>query len=214
MENEIIKDAIDYVKEFFSEDFSGHDYYHTMRVYQMATQIAESENANLFIVQLASLLHDVDDIKISPKTYNTKSNALSFMKKHKIDEEIILIICKIIEEVSYAGNGSVIPSCLEGKCVQDGDRLDAIGAIGIARAFSYGGNHNRIIYNPDISPNINMSKEEYLHYTSTTINHFYEKLFRLKSLMNTKYAKEIAEHREKVMRNYIDEFLLEWNGKK
>lgn len=214
MEKDVINNAIKYVKEFFAKEFSGHDYYHTMRVYSIATQIAIKENANLFIVQLASLLHDVDDIKISSETYREKTNAVTFLKLNKINPQLITKICRIIEETSYAGDDTIVPYCIEGKCVQDADRLDAIGAIGIARAFTYGGYHNRVIYDPNIKPNLNISKKEYREHVSTTINHFYEKLFKLSSLMNTDFAKELAEQREKFMRAYIDEFLLEWNGEK
>ena len=142
MQNIINNQALDYVKKIFENDYSGHDYFHTLRVYKMTTHIAMKENANLEIVQLAALLHDVDDIKLSPKTYMQKDNARSFLMTNNIDEMTIHTICQIINEFSYAGKDSVIPKTLEGKCVQDADRLDAIGAIGIARAFSYGGNHN------------------------------------------------------------------------
>lgn len=184
MQKEIVIQAQEYVKKMFENDYSGHDYFHTYRVYEMASRIAMQENADLEIVQLAALLHDVDDIKLSPDTYKNKDNARAFLIKNHVDETTIHIICKIIGEISFAGNDSVIPQTLEGKCVQDADRLDAIGAIGIARAFAY----------------------------STTVNHFYEKLFLLKDMMNTSTAKEIAESREKYMKDYISEFMDEWVG--
>lgn len=169
MNNMLINDALEFVRNLFHNDYSGHDHFHTLRVYKMATRIAEQENSNLIIVQLAALLHDVDDIKLSPET-------------------------------------------IEGKCVQDADRLDAMGAIGIARAFAYGGNHNRIIYDPDIKPTVNMNGSQYHNHISTTINHFYEKLFSLKDLMNTDTARRIAEQREEYMKLYISEFFEEWDG--
>lgn len=212
MQKEIINRALEYVKKIFENDYSGHDYFHTFRVFRMATHIATKENANLEIVQLAALLHDVDDIKLSPETHAEKTNARSFLAANNIDEIMICEICQIIEEISYAGNDSVIPKTLEGKCVQDADRLDAIGAIGIARAFAYGGNHNRLMYHPDIKPNMDMGKEEYNNHVSTTINHFYEKLFRLTELMNTCTAKDIAKGREIYMKDYISEFMDEWDG--
>lgn len=122
----------------------------------MATKLAEKEGADVFIVQLASLLHDVDDIKLSPQTYKNKANAISFMKSQNLSNEICEQVCQIIEQVSFS-NG-IIPTSLEAKCVQDTDRLDAIGAIGIARTFAYGGSHGRAIYDPEIKPNLNMNK--------------------------------------------------------
>ncbi|MFQ7312560.1 MAG: HD domain-containing protein [Sellimonas sp.] len=213
MEEAVIQKAIQYIKEYFADDYSGHDYWHSFRVYKLAEEIAKKEQANLFVVRLAALLHDVDDRKISPDTYEEKGNAVSFMKQCGIDDRIISDVCTIIEEVSFEGN-PVTPQSLEGKCVQDADRLDAIGAIGIARAFSYGGNHNRVIYDPDSKPSLNMTGDEYRNHISTTINHFYEKLFLLKELLNTSTAKEIAEHRDRFMHEYVDEFLLEWEGKR
>ena len=211
----IIENAIKYVHEIFARDFSGHDFYHTMRVYKTAVQIAVRENADILTVQLAALLHDVDDIKLSPTTYSVKKNAVDFMKQNKLSDEIINSVCKIIEEVSFAGNDSVVPSSIEGKCVQDADRLDAIGAVGIARAFAYGGNKGRKMYDPDIKPMTNMNKEQYRQNdNSTTINHFYEKLLLLKDMMNTETAKKIAERRHAFMQTYLDEFLAEWNNEK
>lgn len=211
----IIENAIKYVHEIFACDFSGHDFYHTMRVYKTAVQIAVRENADILTVQLAALLHDVDDIKLSPTTYSVKKNAVDFMKQNKLSDEIINSVCKIIEEVSFAGIDSVVPSSIEGKCVQDADRLDAIGAVGIARAFAYGGNKGRKMYDPDIKPMTNMNKEQYRQNdNSTTINHFYEKLLLLKDMMNTETAKKIAERRHAFMQTYLDEFLAEWNNEK
>lgn len=212
MDKAIIDDALEFVKNTFDDDYSGHDYFHTLRVYKMAARIAEKENANLITVQLAALLHDVDDIKLSPETYANKDKAVDFLRKHDIPEATIKTICNIIGEVSFRGTDSVTPETIEGKCVQDADRLDALGAVGIARTFAYGGNHNRIIYDPDIKPTVNMNSDTYQNHISTSINHFYEKLFRLKDMMNTDTAKRIAEQREEYMRNYISEFLDEWDG--
>ena len=208
----IIDNALEYVEEVFKTDYSGHDYFHTFRVYKMATNIAIKENADLEIVQLAALLHDVDDVKLSPETHINKDKARSFLTINSVNATNIETICQIIDEISYRGNDSVIPKTLEGKCVQDADRLDAIGAIGIARTFAYGGNHNRVMHNPNIKPNLDMDAEEYRNHISTTINHFYEKLFKLKDLMNTDTAKTIAQHRENFMKEYIFEFMDEWEG--
>ena len=213
MNSELIERAKEYVKEKFENEFSGHDYFHTLRVFNMATRISESEGANLEIVQLAALLHDVDDRKISPETHENQANAREFLIANGVNDEAIEIICKIIREISFGTNDSS-PTTLEGQCVQDADRLDAIGAIGIARAFAYGGNHNRHMYHPDIKPSLNMTKEEYRRSESTTINHFYEKLFKLTALMNTQTAIQIAEKREAYMRDFISKFLDEWNGVK
>ena len=212
MQDEIINQALEYVKKIFENDFSGHDYFHTLRVFKMATHIATEEKANLEIVQLAALLHDVDDIKLSPQTHAQKINARRFLAANNFPETTICNICQIIDEVSYLGNDSVTPKTLEGKCVQDADRLDALGAVGIARAFAYGGNHNRLMYHPDIKPKMNMGKEEYINHISTTVNHFYEKLFKLKELMNTETAKRLAYKRHEFMVKFVEQFLQEWNG--
>lgn len=212
MENTIINQALEYVKQIFENDFSGHDYYHTLRVYKMATRIAEAEKADVELVQLAALLHDVDDIKLSPETHANKEHARNFMRANQVDEARIDKVCSMINEVSFAGKDSVVPESLEGKCVQDADRLDAMGAIGIARAFAYGGSHNRMMHDPESRPNLNMGRDEYHKHISTTVNHFYEKLFLLKDMMNTPTAKKIAEAREAYMKDYITEFMNEWEG--
>ena len=211
----MIENAITYVKQILAADSSGHDYHHTIRVYRLAVEIAKQENADMWIVQLAALLHDVDDAKLSPETYAKKRNAVNFMKGNGVDNEIIETVCKIIEEVSFAGNDSVVPSTIEGKCVQDADRLDAIGAIGIARAFAYGGSKGRRIHDPDIKPMTNRNKADYnQNHNSTSINHFYEKLLLLKDMMNTETAKKMAMHRQTVMEDFLEEFMAEWEGEK
>ena len=211
LEHEIISRAKEYVRELFSEEFSGHDYWHTMRVLKMAERLAAEEQADSFVVQLAALLHDVDDIKLSPKTHEKKKNAVWFMHQVSLEDEMINRVCVIIDEISFAGQ-SILPSTIEGKCVQDADRLDALGAIGIARAFAFGGNHHRLIYDPEIRPNFNMSKEEYRKSNSTTVNHFYEKLFQLKERMNTNSGKRLAAEREAFMKDFLKEFMREWQG--
>jgi len=214
MNKEIIARATAYVKEKFENEYSGHDWFHTLRVFRTATRIAEAEGADIVTVQLAALLHDVDDRKLSPETYAEQKNARNFLAENGVEESVICEICRIISEVSFVGSDSVVPSTLEGKCVQDADRLDAIGAIGIARAFAYGGNHNRLMYHPDIAPNPNMSKEEYIKSNSTTVNHFYEKLFKLTDMMNTDTAKLIAKERDEYMKAFIAEFMDEWEGRR
>lgn len=213
MASELIERAQDFVRRRFENEYSGHDYFHTLRVFKMATRIAESEGADVETVQLAALLHDVDDRKISPETYEGQANARGFLLSVGIDGEPANLICGIIREISF-GRNDAAPSTLEGRCVQDADRLDAIGAIGIARAFAYGGNRNRHMYHPDIPPKPDMTKEEYAKSESTTINHFYEKLFKLTALMNTQTAIQIAREREAYMHGFVAEFMDEWDGNK
>ena len=214
MDVKIIDKALLYVEKLFQNEYSGHDFFHTLRVYKLATRIAESEGADVLTVQLAALLHDVDDRKLSPETYEDQARARGFLASEGVDGVMIESVCNAIREISFGANGDVSPSTIEGMCVQDADRLDAIGAIGIGRAFAFGGNHGRHMYHPDIKPNINMSREEYRRSESTTVNHFYEKLFKLTSLMNTKTAKAIAEARDAYMREFILEFMSEWNGER
>ena len=209
---EVLSRAKEFVESLFLNDFSGHDIYHTLRVTKLARSIAEKEGADAFTVSLAALLHDADDIKLSPDTAKNKLNARSFMTSCGIDGNTQDAVCLMISEVSFGGTGGVTPSTLEGKCVQDADRLDALGAIGIARTFAYGGSHHRPIYDPTDPPREHMTEAEYRSSNSSSINHFYEKLFRLKDLMNTDTAKAAATEREKLMKDYISAFMREWNG--
>jgi uncharacterized protein len=213
MENKLLERAITYIKVIFENDYSGHDFYHSLRVYKIATRIAEIEQADILLVQLAALLHDTDDAKLF-ETSKQLSHAISFMEQNQVSQETIAAVCHIISEVSYKGKESVKPSNLEGMIVQDADRLDAIGAIGIARTFAYGGSRNRIIYNPDENPLLEMTKEQYVNNKGTSINHFYEKLLKLKDLMNTNTARKIAEERHKFMNAFLEQFYDEWDGTK
>lgn len=201
------------IKKIFENDSSGHDYWHSMRVYSNAMKIMASEDAgkevDRRIVALASILHDVDDKKL----FNTDNyeNARRIMTERNIDDATQQKVINIIKEVSFRGTENVIPDSLEGKIVQDADRLDAMGAIGIARTFAFGGSKGRQIYNPEIKPKDYMSAAEYLEGEGTSINHFHEKLFKLKELMNTKTAKIFAEEKDKIMHNFLDEFEKEWD---
>ena len=196
----MIERAMDYARKLFAGDSSGHDFDHTLRVFHMATTIAKAENADLEIVQLAALLHDVDDRKLSPQTYENKDNAVSFLRENCAEGEKIKLIVEIISQISFsAGNGA--PRTLEGKCVQDADRLDAMGAIGIARTFAFGGSHGRAMHDPDGSDR------------SSSIAHFYDKLLLLKDRMNTETGRRLAQHRHAYLENFLAEFLSEWDGK-
>ncbi len=211
MDNLAIDKTIEYIKKFFKNDFSGHDYYHSLRVYRNAVKIAKAENADINIVALAALLHDVDDYKLSPDTTASMKNARDFLKSIDACDDEIDAICSIITQISFKGTDTVISDTAEGRCVQDADRLDAIGAIGIARAFAYGGSHNRAIYDPEIPPKANMNGDEYKNSNSTSINHFYEKLFLLEDLMSTETGKEMALKRTERMRSFVADFMSEWN---
>lgn len=209
---QLVQNATKFIKEIFQNDFSGHDFFHSMRVYRTAMKIAEAEHADIQVVALAALLHDVDDRKLSPMTAEKKENAARFMRSQNVPESEIRQVCQIIDEVSFKGTDSVRPSTPEGKCVQDADRLDALGAIGIARTFAYGGSHNRTIYDPELPPRTAMNQAQYYSSKSTSLNHFYEKLFLLEGMMNTETGKAIARKRTQYMQQFVDEFLNEWDG--
>lgn len=213
MEEKILQQAIYYIKQRFEGDTSGHDYHHTMRVYHIATRIAGMEGADLFQVQLAALLHDVDDRKLF-EVGTDLGFARKFMVENGLSPEEIEAICRIIHEVSFQGTDSCKPSSMEGMIVQDADRLDALGAIGIARTFAYGGTKGRKMHDPEAKPNLQMNAEVYYKNVGTSINHFYEKLLTLKDLVNTAEGKKIAEERHNYMISFLDEFLAEWDGRK
>lgn len=210
-EDQIINNAIDYIKDIFNEDCSGHDYHHSIRVYNNAISIAEREGGNLLLIKLAALLHDVDDRKLFPTSENLE-NARRFLHDNGANEDEINNICEYIKSVSYSCSGLTAPESIEGKIVQDADRLDALGAIGIARTFAYGGHKGRPIYDPGEKPLENMTVEEYKSHTSNSFNHFYEKILKLKDIINTETARSMAEKRHAFIENYLDEFICEWNG--
>lgn len=201
-----------YIRNVFQNEFSGHDFFHSMRVCKTAVRIAREEGADLEETALIALLHDVDDVKLSPATHERKDRAASFLKEEGVEEEKIGRILKAIDEISFRGTDSVTPSTLEGRCAQDADRLDALGAVGIARTFAYGGSRGRVLYDPAEPPALRMDEAAYHARVSTSVNHFYEKLFLLKDLMNTRYAKTLAARREAFMREYLAHFYAEWEG--
>ena len=212
MEN-IIDKTIEYVKDFFEKDFSGHDFYHTLRVYNLAKYITKFEECDIELVYLGALLHDVDDYKLVGKEKEPFYNAKTFLKSLGYSNKKIEQICHIISQVSFKGKDTVVPDTIEGKIVQDADRLDAIGAIGIGRTFAYGGSHKIPMHIQNMEYKENMSAEEYYENVGTTINHFYEKLLKLKDLMNTETAKNMAKHRHEYMQEFLKEFYDEWEGK-
>ncbi len=212
-QNDIIQRTAKYIKQEFSNDSSGHDWWHIHRVWKTSIAICEQEKADSFIVQLAALLHDLDDWKFNDSDDETPLRAKAWLESCGVDSVTTQTVCNIIMHISYKGAGVANKmGSLEGFIVQDADRLDAIGAIGIGRAFAYGGYKNRPLYDPDSLPHMHASFEEYKNSRSATINHFYEKLLLLKDRMNTATAKRIAEQRHDVMVTFLDQFMKEWNG--
>lgn len=200
-----------FVKEIHSEDASGHDWFHIDRVRKLALQLHGREGGDKFIIEMSSLLHDVADEKLHGDEEKGIERITDFLSTLEVSEEKINKIIYIIRNISYkGGNGNRIET-VEGQIVQDADRLDALGAIGIARTFAYGGNKGRMLYHPDILPRDTMTKEEYRSGESPSLNHFYEKLFKLKDLMNTESAKKEAEQRHRLMENFVEQFLKEWD---
>ncbi|GEP50082.1 phosphohydrolase [Flavobacterium noncentrifugens] len=212
----LIQNTIAFVKQQLQHAEGGHDWFHIERVLKNSENIAKSEDCNLEIVQLGALLHDIADSKFhnGDETIGPKV-AREFLETQNADEETIQHVINIIENISYkGGNFEKEFSSKELDIVQDADRLDALGAIGIARAFNYGGFKNRALYDPETTVNLNMSKEEYKSQVAPTINHFYEKLLLLKDLMNTQTGKQIALERHQYMEDFLDQFYAEWNGEK
>lgn len=210
----IIKKTAEYAKEELNNDFSGHDWWHTHRVWQSAKYIAKHEKADMFIVELASLLHDIADWKFNNGDESAGPvKAGNWLKRLGVDHNTINRICEIVKNISFKGAAvsSKIYS-IEGKIVQDADRLDAMGAMGIARTFAFGGFDKREIYNPKIKPILHKSFQQYKNNKSSSINHFYEKLLLLKDLMNTKTAEKIAQSRHEFMLKFLDEFFKEWKS--
>lgn len=211
---EIIAHTIRFVKEQLKNAEGGHDWFHIERVYKNALLIAEGEDCDVTVVKLGALLHDIADSKfhngdesVGPKT------ARMFLEAQNVTEETILHVIAIIENISFkGGNFEQQFRSKELEIVQDADRLDALGAIGIARTFNYGGFKNRTLYNPEIAPKLFQSKEEYKKSDAPTINHFYEKLLLLKDKMNTETGKKIAKKRHDFMVHFLAQFYAEWDG--
>ena len=211
----IIDKTCQFVEQKLAGDGSGHDWWHIYRVWKLAKNIAAKEGANKLIVELSALLHDIADWKFHDGD-DTKGPQMAeqFLLENKVAREVIDPVVEIVATISYKGAGVATPmQTLEGKVVQDADRLDAIGAMGIARTFAYGGHKNRLMYHPDEKPVMHQSFAEYKKNMGHTINHFYEKLLLLKDRMNTASAKQIAVGRHKFMQSYLDQFYEEWDGK-
>ncbi|WP_408026019.1 HD domain-containing protein [Tenacibaculum litoreum] len=211
---QIIQNTIEFVKETLQGAEGGHDFFHIERVYKNALLIAKNENVDEFVVSLGALLHDIADSKFydGDETVGPKK-ARAFLMNQQVSEDTIVHIENIINNISFkGGNFKQSFTSPELNVIQDADRLDAIGAVGVARCFNYGGFKNRELYNPEIPPNLKMTKEEYKKSTAPTINHFYEKLLLLKDKMNTTTGKKIAEQRHAYMEGFLDQFYKEWNG--
>ncbi len=212
----IIDKTILFVKKQLHDAEGGHDWFHIERVYKNAVLIAQEEDCDVMVVKLGALLHDIADSKfhdgdeeIGPKMART------FLESENVSEGIIEHVVQIIQNISFkGGNFEKTFSSIELEIVQDADRLDALGAIGIARTFNYGGFKKRPIYNPSIAPKLNMTKEEYKKSDSPTLNHFYEKLLLLKDKMNTETGKKLAQERHRFMETFLSQFYAEWEGEK
>ena len=211
--NKIINATKSYVKRHMNVYEPGHDWSHIERVCKMAKRIGKEERADTFVVELAALLHDVADWKFHGNEAGPKT-ARKWLETNSVEPETISHVVQIIEDISFKGarvKNKI--NTIEGKVVQDADRLEALGAIGVARAFSYGGYKNRPLYDPEIKPLLHTTARQYENNNSTTITHFYEKLLLLKGMMNTKTGKKLAERRDRFMKMYLKEFLREWKGK-
>ncbi|WP_294283343.1 HD domain-containing protein [uncultured Chryseobacterium sp.] len=211
--NKLIENTVEFVKEKLKGAEAGHDWFHIERVWKLSKKIAGTEDCKEEVVELAALLHDIAD----PKFHNgDETIALKvsgdFLESQQVPEEVIGQVLFIIKNISFKNRGDVPKDLpIELKIVQDADRIDAIGAIGVARTFNFGGFKNNLMYHPGIAPKLNMSKEEYKKSNGTTINHFYEKLLLLKDMMNTEKGKEIAAERHEFMLKFLDQFYKEWN---
>ncbi|ESU29900.1 hydrolase [Flavobacterium limnosediminis JC2902] len=212
----VIDNTIRFVKQQLENAEGGHDWFHIERVYKNALLIAQDETCDLTVVKLGALLHDIADSKFHDGDENVgPKTARDFLESQDVSEETIQHVIAIIENISFkGGNFEKEFHSKELEIVQDADRLDALGAIGIARTFNYGGFKNRPLYNPNIQPNLNMSKEEYKNNNAPTLNHFYEKLLLLKDKMNTETGKKIALERHRYMENFLSQFYAEWEGDK
>lgn len=212
MKNAILEQARQFVRNAMKDEASGHDWWHIHRVTQLAGKLAREEGADSYVCELAALFHDLADEKLVADKEEGLKNISAWLSRHGVTEKDNHHIMDIISTMSYQGGHGVPMKTIEGKVVQDADRLDALGAIGIARTFSYNGHKGNLMYDPDLTPRETMSKEEYRNGKSTAVNHFHEKLLKLKDLMNTDTAKKMAESRHQFMLDYLSQFHKEWNA--
>ena len=212
-QRQIVDQTAVFVRRQMEGDSSGHDWWHVWRVWQNSLFISRNENADRFVTELAALLHDIADWKFhdGDETAGPKA-ARVWLSEQSVDEQIIEHVCRIIETVSFKGAGVETPmETLEGKIVQDADRLEAIGAIGIARCFAFGGAKGRLMHDPEDPPELHASFEDYKKKSGPSINHFYEKLLLLKDRMNTETGSQLAAERHKVLEDFLAQFHAEWN---
>ncbi|WP_342549074.1 HD domain-containing protein [Paenibacillus sp. FSL P2-0089] len=208
----LITAAENFAKEQLGQDTTGHDWFHTNRVRNTAALIARMEGASVVICTIAALLHDVADEKLNPSKEAGLLKVQTWLTAHLPDEAACRHIMEIIGTMSFSGGGGEPMSTLEGQVVQDADRLDALGAIGITRTMVFSGAKGRPVYDPEIPPRDESLKKEYRDYSKgTAVNHFYEKLLKLKDLMNTPYGKQLAEERHRFMLIFLEQFDKEWN---
>ncbi|MFN7252754.1 MAG: HD domain-containing protein [Anaerobacillus sp.] len=210
-ELKILIEAEQYVRSLLEKDSSGHDWWHIHRVRGLARKIAANEGANIFVCELTALLHDLADEKLFGDEEKGLADINEWLEKNGVGKEDRQHIVSIIKSMSFKGGNNLLVETLEARVVQDADRLDAIGAIGIGRTFAYAGAKGQLMYDPTIPVREDMTKEEYRKGKSTAINHFYEKLLKLKDLMNTEYGKELAIQRHRYLEQFLQTFLKEWD---
>ncbi|GAK39149.1 hypothetical protein TCA2_1637 [Paenibacillus sp. TCA20] len=212
IEQNILQSAEVYVKHELGQEKTGHDWWHIHRVVRSAEKIAAAEQADMFVCMLAAYLHDIADEKLNPSKEAGMAKVENWLQFHSVTVKDRKHILEIISTMSYNGGHNPPMRTIEGQVVQDADRLDAVGAISIARAFVYAGAKGHLIYDPSIKPREAMSTDQYRNEESTAINHFYEKLLKLKDLMNTEYGRKLAEQRHAFMEQYLEQFFNEWEG--
>ncbi|TBL81410.1 HD domain-containing protein [Paenibacillus thalictri] len=211
-EQRVLAAAEAYAKQELAQEASGHDWWHVYRVDRLAERIAREENADVFICRLAALLHDLADEKLFGDEAAGLRKISEWMERHEVSPDAVRHVIEIVSTMSFKGGGRPPMRTLEGRVVQDADRLDAIGAVGIARVFAYSGAKGRLIHDPDFVPRTDMTKEQYRSADGSAVAHFYEKLLKLKDLMNTDHAKRLAEGRHETLTRYLECFYEEWEG--